>query len=154
MITSEQAIKKYGNPLTDQLNWERKNMIMFDINDTINQANPVIPNRIYCNKDFGVVVDKWLTALYEHKLLEEIKTWDGCFNVRKMRGINALSLHAFGIAIDINASHNPLNVSREQCVLKGLVPFTEEFVKVSRNIVDCGWDWSSRFDGMHFQLKS
>jgi hypothetical protein len=32
--------------------------------------------------------------------------YDGCYNPRKMRGGNAWSMHAYGCAIDFDASHN------------------------------------------------
>ena len=89
----------------------------------------------------------------KHNVLSEIKTYDGCWNVRKKRGLQSLSIHAFGMAIDLNASHNPLGLTQAQCKEKGLIPFTEKFLSVARNYVDCGADWKTRPDGMHFQIK-
>ena len=74
----------------------------------------------------------------------EIKTWDGCFNIRKMAGNSSVwSLHSWGIAIDIDAFENG---------------FGEE-PKMDLGLVDCfrpwfdwGGDWQ-RKDGMHFQIK-
>ncbi|PKL41623.1 MAG: hypothetical protein CVV41_17885 [Candidatus Riflebacteria bacterium HGW-Riflebacteria-1] len=41
-----------------------------------------------------------------------INTNDGCFNNRNKRGGTSPSTHAWGIAIDINASQNPMGSSR------------------------------------------
>lgn len=153
MITTQQAINKYGNPLDNNVLWERKNMILLPLHPAIPAFNPVIPARIYVNKDFGKVVNVWLLHMQSTGLLSEIKTWDGIFNIRKKRGLASLSLHAFGIALDINAGHNPLGLTREQAIAKGLRPFSVDFIKESRKYVDCGADWEGRKDLMHFQIK-
>ena len=154
MITSKAAIAKYGDPTIDNVKWERKNMKMFRLDEVIHVSNPVIPGVIYVNKDFANDVEQWLLALYMEGLLSEIKTWDGCFNIRKKRGINALSLHAFGLAVDINAAHNPLGYTREQAIAKGLRPFSTRFIEVSRKFMECGVDWVTRPDMMHYQKKA
>lgn len=154
MVTSKQAILKYGDPTADNLSWERKNMKLHRLNPVIHLSNPVIPAAIYVHKDFALDVDLWLTELHSQGLLYEIKTWDGCFNIRKKRGLSSLSLHAFGLAVDINAAHNPLGLTREQAIAKGLRPFSPKFIEVSREFMECGADWTGRPDGMHFQKKS
>jgi hypothetical protein len=155
MITPKAAIAKYGDPTLDNLKWERKNMIMYRfLNEAIHVSNPVIPAVIYVNKDFAGDVEKWLSALFVEGLLHEIKMWDGCFNIRKKRGLSSLSLHAFGIAVDVNAAHNPLGYTREQAIAKGLRPFSPRFIEVSRKFMQCGADWVNRPDGMHYQKKA
>ena len=77
--------------------------------------------------------------------MNELKTWDGCFNVRRKRGLKSLSLHSWGIAIDVNAAWNGLG--KEPTLSK-------EFVQC---FIDAGFDWGgtwTRKDGMHFQLKT
>lgn len=150
MSTTAKLVKKYGNPTIDPLSFERKHMISFDIPNDINAAIPALPNRIYCNKDLAKPLEKVLRALIEQGLHKEIKTWDGCFNIRKQRGSSVISTHAFGMAIDMNAAHNPFRHTREQCIAKGLIPFTKEFVAVwEKN----GWT-SLPSDLMHFQYTS
>ena len=78
-------------------------------------------------------------------MYNELKTWDGCFNIRKQRGsLLSMSLHSWGVAIDVNAAWNGL----------GKVPqLTPAFVKACK---DAGFDWGGewkRKDGMHFQLS-
>lgn len=154
MITSIECINKFGNPLDNQKQFEKNWMIMYDITDTVNKANPIIPNRIYVHKQFGKIINEWFLHLMNQNLLNEIKTWDGCFNIRLKRGLHSLSIHSFACAIDLNASHNPLGLTREQCLKKNLIPFSEKFITESRKFVDCGADWKNRPDGMHFQIKS
>ena len=73
----------------------------------------------------------------------ELKSFDGCFNVRRMRGSGSLSVHSWGLAVDFNAASNPFG---------GPVRFSDEFIKC---FADAGFEpgalWSKP-DGMHFQL--
>lgn len=153
MVSSAQLIKKYGNPSVSMNDWDSKNLQIWQLPELIHLAIPELPARIYCHKQFIPILETWLTALIQKGVAHEINTYDGCWNVRKKRGLTTLSIHAFGMAIDLNASHNPLGLTPSQCKAKGLVPFTDKFIEISRQFVDCGADWKSRPDGMHFQIK-
>lgn len=136
MVTSQQALKKYGDP-TKELN-----MILWDIPTELEIG--VIPKRLYCNKDLIAPLSKAFKTLIASGKVAELKTWDGCFNIRKKRGLSSLSLHSWGIAIDVNATWNQLNMNPI---------LSPEFVKC---FTDAGFDWGgtwSRKDGMHFQLS-
>lgn len=133
--------------------WEAKNMVSWDVPDVINANCKAIPNRLYVHKDFVSTLDAWFMALFANNLLQEIKTYDGCWVIRKKRGGKTMSIHSWAMAIDFNAVHNPLGLSREQCLQRGLTPFSEKFIAISRQYVDCGADWKRRPDGMHFQTK-
>jgi hypothetical protein len=74
---------------------------------------------------------------------QEIKTFDGCLNERLSRGLNLPSLHAWALAIDLNAATNPLG---------GKVTWSSGFLATMRECgLYCGADWK-RKDGMHFAL--
>jgi hypothetical protein len=91
--------------------------------------------------------------LIDTNCVDELKTWDGCFNIRKKRGLSSMSLHSWGLAVDVNAFCNPLGLTREQIELRGMTPLSEEFLDCFRSSgFDCGADWKSRPDFMHFQL--
>lgn len=103
-----------------------------------------MPKRIYCNKDLVGPLTLAFENLIKTGHVKELKTWDGCFNIRTMRGGTSMSLHSWAIAVDLNASENGL----------GQTP------KLSRGFVKCftdaGFDWGgnwTRKDGMHFQLS-
>jgi len=103
----------------------------------------MIPKRIYCNKDLVEPLKKALKALIDTGHVKELKTWDGCFNIRKKRGLSSMSLHSWAIAIDVNAFENGLNQTPK---------LSAGFVKC---FTDNGFEWGgawSRKDGMHFQL--
>ena len=135
MVTSAQALKKYGDPTKEN------NMTLWDV--PANLEIGLIPRRIYCNKDLVGPLTNAFTNLIQRGFVNELKTWDGCFNIRKKRGLSSMSLHSWGIAIDVNAAWNGLG--KEPTLSAG-------FVKC---FTDAGFDWGGtwkRKDGMHFQL--
>lgn len=148
MVTSAQALKKYGQPSASN-----KHMTLWDVPTELEIG--VIPKKIYCNKDLIEPLSKALRALIVTGCIQELKTWDGCFNIRKKRGLSSMSLHSWGIAIDMNSADNQLGKSYDQLLKEGRKPFSERFLKCFRdNGFDCGGDWTKRPDRMHFQLKN
>jgi len=137
MVTSAQALKKYGDPTKES------SMVIWDVPKELEIG--VLPKRLYCNKDMILPLTKAFKNLISTGCVKELKTWDGCFNIRKKRGLTSMSLHSWGIAIDVNAAWNGL----------GKVPvLSTGFVKC---FTDANFEWGGtwqRKDGMHFQLKS
>lgn len=142
MVTSKQCLDKFGEP---DINFERKWMTLWDVPADINAAIPAIPNKIYCNKIFVPFLEKAFRNLISTGAASELKTWDGCFNVRKKRGLSSMSLHSWAVAFDVNAAWNGL----------GKTPvLSAKFVKC---FTDAGLHWGgiwARKDGMHFQISS
>jgi hypothetical protein len=138
MVTSAQCLKKYGEP--DAAN---KWLTLWDVPTELEIG--IIPKRIYCNKDLIQPLSNAFKALIDTGHVSELKTWDGCFNIRKKRGLTSMSLHSWAIAIDVNAFENGLNVTPK---------LSAGFVKC---FTDNGFDWGGtwqRKDGMHFQLST
>jgi len=138
MIFSKDCLKKYGES-TPNNKW----LTLWDVPTELEIG--MIPKRIYCNKDLILPLSKVFRSLIDTGFVEEIKTWDGCFNIRKIKGSKSMSLHSWAIACDVNAFENQL----------GQIP------KLSEGFVSCwtdnGFDWGGRFsrmDGMHFQLSN
>lgn len=160
---SYELYEKYGNPASPVF---KKKLILWDVPDDIEIG--VIPKRIYCHPDLVGPLEKALRSLIAAgKVADakgnptELKTWDGCYNYRPIRGHEKkfdalmsegypnlaskyLSTHAWGLAIDVNAFENRL----------GRTP------KLSRAFVKCftdqGFKWGGNFkrlDGMHFELS-
>jgi hypothetical protein len=135
MVTSKQALAKYGDPNL------QKAMVLWDVPGYMEIG--VIPKRIYCNRDMIEPLSKAFHNLIQTGYVKELKTWDGCFNIRKKRGLASMSLHSWGIAIDVNAFENGLNQTPK---------LSPGFVKC---FTDAGFDWGGlwkRKDPMHFQL--
>jgi hypothetical protein len=137
MVTSAQALKKYGDPTLE------RSMVVWDVPKELEIG--VLPKKLYCNKDMVAPLTAAFKNLISTGFVKELKTWDGCFNIRNKRGLSSMSLHSWGIAIDVNAAWNGLNK----------VPvLSAGFVKC---FTDAGFDWGgtwTRKDGMHFQLKN
>lgn len=81
------------------------------------------------------VVDAWGASIF-----------GGSFNFRLMRGLNTLSIHSYGAAIDLDPARNGLGNP------SGHFSQCPEVVKAFK---DEGWewggDWPTRHDFMHFQ---
>jgi hypothetical protein len=142
MVTSKQCLDKFGDPTISSN--EGKYMTLWIVPKYIRDNIPVIPAKIYCNKQMIFPLEVAFYNIINEDLENEVKTWDGCFNIRKKRGLSSLSLHSWGLAIDINAAWNGL----------GKKPtMSKELVKC---FTDAGFDWGGfwqRKDGMHFQLS-
>jgi hypothetical protein len=79
-------------------------------------------------------------------LASKIRTGDGCYVPRfiERNPHNSISLHTWGIAIDINAGSNPVNHASTQ---------DPRVVQIFKKWgYTWGGDWSSPKDPMHFQL--
>jgi hypothetical protein len=138
MVSSAQCLAKYGEPSNGN-----RCMTLWDVPTALEVG--VIPKRIYCNKDMVEPLGKAFKNLIDTGCVSELKTYDGCFNIRKKRGLGSMSLHSWGIAIDLNAFENQLYQEPK---------LSPAFVKC---FTDAGFDWGgywTRKDGMHFQLKS
>jgi hypothetical protein len=137
MVTSAQALKKYGDPTKES------GMTLWDVPKELEIG--VLPKRLYCNKDMILPLTKAFKNLISTGCVKELKTWDGCFNIRKKRGLASMSLHSWGIAIDVNAAWNGLNKEPQ---------LSKEFVNCFTTAgFDWGGTWTGRVDGMHFQLS-
>lgn len=147
MVTSQQALRKYGPPSEGN-----SHMTLWDVPGFLEIG--VIPKKIYCNRDLIQPLSRAFQELIRTGHVNELKTWDGCFNIRKKRGGSTMSLHSWGIAIDMNCSSNSLGKTYQQLISEGKTPFSEGFLQCFRNSgFDCGADWLKRPDRMHFQLS-
>ena len=151
-MSSISYYKKYGDPTKE------KNMIVWVVPNHLRVG--VIPKKIYCNKDFVKQLEKAFVNLIDRGFIKELKTWDGCFNIRPIRGyedqykeaIKAknyelaskyLSVHSWGMAIDVNRAENGLGQKPKLSL---------GFVKC---FTDVGFTWGGTFkrsDGMHFEI--
>ena len=140
MVTSKQCFAKWGDPAITAN--ELKYMTVWDVPAALELG--VIPKKLYCNKLMVEPLTKAFNNIINRNLISQLKTWDGCFNIRKKRGLNSASLHSWGIAIDVNAAWNGLNVTPV---------LSSGFVKC---FTDNGFEWGGnwqRKDGMHFELS-
>lgn len=155
MITGKDCWAKYGDPNKNA----SKYCVLWDVPTELELG--VIPKKLYCNKDIIPFLEKVFRNIIERDLVDELKTFDGCFNIRTIRGyekkyetlmkagrteeaIKLLSIHSWAIAIDINQPWNRL----------GQVPTMSP--QLVACFTDAGFEWGGKWtrkDGMHFQLS-
>jgi hypothetical protein len=151
MITAAQAKAKFGEPGVHEGNY----MVIWTVPEDIRAKFAHVrfsalgtlgfPKKIYMNKFLKGPLEKGLRNLITRNFAGEMKTWDGCYIIRNARGLSSWSMHAWGLAIDVNAATNRL----------GKAPtLSSGFVKC---FTDVGLDWGGKWrrpDGMHFQLAA
>lgn len=100
---------------------------------------------VLINKDFKnklMVAFKNLEKAGCHK---EITNYDGCYNSRTVRGRNSTSLHAWAVAIDLNAEKEKLAQKNTH--------WSGQFIAIMKAAgLFWGGDFKSRIDSMHFAL--
>jgi hypothetical protein len=136
VLTSTKALTRYGNPELEAA------MVIWHVPPECRIG--AIPRRIYCNKDLVQPLERALRCVVKRKLGDKIRTWDGCFNIRRKRGASSPSLHSWGLAIDINATWNKMGHPSQQD--------PELVACFVENGFDWGGDWANP-DAMHFQLS-
>jgi len=99
--------------------------------------------RIFVNKDLEKPLGAAMEDLLCSGTFSELKTFDGCYNVRYERGsLGKLSTHSYALALDFNAKLNPMG---------GKSDWSDAFI---RCFTDNGFIWGGewkRADAMHFQ---
>jgi hypothetical protein len=145
-MTREQAVEKYGAIDFHSRYWPKQShfLVMADIPPdwfpkwkvAVSGYPPVHHIAINVDAERGL-----MDALYNIKMRglgDLLQTFDGCFNIRTTRGSSSISAHAYALAIDINAIHNPLGATH------GGHFDSPEFVKCW---TDAGWYWGGNFQG-------
>lgn len=98
---------------------------------------------LWVNRDMLIPLEDALANLRKADCLQEIKTFDGCFNIREVRGVaGKMSTHSYALAIDLNAALNPLGAESK---------WSNDFVKCFTGV---GFVWGGDFrrkDAQHFQ---
>ncbi len=103
----------FGHPFTDP-DFEEKHITRIPV--TIAGGKSVT---IACHVAIAARMMRVFQHLKSENALPLIKTYDGCFNIRKVRGGNRPSLHAWGLAIDLNAGQFPLGSAQRQNPISG-----------------------------------
>ena len=110
MTAQNIIISKYGVPSED---YKSKYCEMWEISKDFSWTKDVLVygkpwNKVYINKDFKKRLSVAFTNLEKAGLHKEIKTFDGCYVLRQVRGKNAISLHSWAMAIDFNSETEKL----------------------------------------------
>jgi hypothetical protein len=153
MITTKQAIAKYGKPnqqgsyLTTiklpypmRLAWDKKTKV-----------NTMRCHKLVADDFLGVFNDLLLHYGYAKICELGIDLFGGCFNFRAMRGGSDYSRHSWGIAIDLDPERNQLKETKATArfARPEYKPMIDIFYK--HGFVSLGRE--KDYDYMHFEIK-
>ena len=154
LISLDEAKKYYGEIDLIRKFWpdEVKHMTTLQLppelcfSNWLSSATGQPITHLYCNLDMAGALLDALTNLKDRGFSSELKTFDGCLNIRPVRGYTGrLSTHCYGLAIDLNAKENPLG---------GPIALSGGFINC---FIDAGFKWGggfARVDAMHFQYAA
>lgn len=152
MKTTSQYISKYGKPT--ETGSPYITMIDLPYPMRINWDRDVKVKRMQCHRDIAEPLKKVFADILDHYGLEKIQElgidiFGGCFNFRKKRGGTSYSVHAWGLAIDLDPDRNKLKETRKTArfARPEYLPMIEIFYK--HGFVNLGIE--KDYDFMHFQ---
>lgn len=114
-----------------------------------------VVRRASCNAKVRDSLDRIWTRVLEKYGLDEIRRlrldlFGGCLNVRRKRGGSGWSMHAFGIAWDVDPDHNQLKMGRDEATLDGAE--YDDFWNIVYDEGAIGLGRERNYDWMHFQF--
>jgi hypothetical protein len=139
MSAQQILLQKYGEPDAD---YQAKFCTIWNIKADF-EWFPA--SRFLVNKDFMAMLVLAFQNITNANLQGEIKTFDGCYNNRMVRGAQTTSLHAWAAAIDLNASIE----ARGQTTTH----WTPDFLQIMKDAgIFWGGDFHTIVDNMHFAM--
>jgi hypothetical protein len=154
-MTTKQIIAKYGEPNVTGEGYLGDVILPYPMRIAWDKERKV--EHIRCHKLIIPNVTQALTdVLSEYgydKIVElGIDLYGGMFNYRKKIGGNVLSMHAWGLAIDLDPENNQLRWGRDRASFAKpeYKPLLEAFYK--NGFINLGVE--KNYDYMHFEIKS
>lgn len=125
----------WGNP--DSVGFEKANIV----------SMPLKKEKIRVNKEMTVIFSNFISDLVALGVVIEGKILDdwGYAN-RNIRGATSKSYHSWGLAIDLNATSNPMGVNKTSFPVDATRALCRKYK------LRWGYDYSGRKDAMHFEF--
>jgi len=154
MLTSKQAIAKYGMPNKTGAGYLVTIKLPFPMR--LAWDTKTVINSFQCHKSVAKQLTDIYTDILAHYGLVEIQRlgidlWGGCFNYRLMRGGSELSIHSWALAVDHDPNRNLLKETSKTARFarpeyKAMIDifYKHGFESLGR---EKNYDW------MHFQVK-
>ena len=153
-MTTAQVIKKYGTPNETGAGYLVTVKVPYPMRiawDTDSSVKSIRCHKLVADKLLAVFND--LLSHYGYDKIKElgIDLYGGCFNYRRMRNGSAWSMHAWGIAIDLDPARNTLKETKRTArfARPEYKPMIDIFYK--HGFISLGRE--KDFDWMHFQIK-
>lgn len=154
MLTTQQALKKYGTPNETGAGYLTTVISPFPLRIAWDTDTTTL--KIRCHKLIAPNLTAALGEILLHYGYDKIKElgidlYGGCFNYRKMRGGSAWSKHAWGIAIDLDPARNTLKETSRTArfARPEYKPMIDIFYK--HGFISLGRE--KNYDWMHFEIK-
>jgi hypothetical protein len=152
MKTTSQYISKFGLPNQTGIGY----LTMIDLPYPMRLAwdKDTIVKKMSCHKDIAQPLKNVFNDILKEYGYDKIKSlgidlFGGCFNFRKMRGGTSYSVHAWGLAVDLDPDRNKLKETSKTARFarpeyKAMIDifYKHGFVSLGR---EKNYDW------MHFQ---
>lgn len=111
-------------------------------------------NKMSCHKDIAEplkAVFNELLTVYGYTKIKElgIDLFGGCFNYRQMRGGSSYSVHAWGLAIDLDPARNQLNETSRTA--RFARPEYDAMIDIFYKHGFVSLEREKNYDWMHFQ---
>jgi hypothetical protein len=153
-MTTQQATKKYGVANVTGSGYLVKIKLPYPMRiawDLDSSVNTMMCHKLVADNFIAVFND--LLATYGYDKIKElgIDLFGGCFNYRKMRGGNALSMHSWGIAIDISPLANGLKTPFNKALFS-----KPEYAKMHEIFEKNGFinlGKTKGYDAMHWEIS-
>lgn len=143
--TFDEAIKRYGPIDFDKKEWPDQHLWMKSL--LVPDWFPYFKS-IYCNIDIHEPLKEVFAEISKWGLCELITSFDGCFNIRPVRGMPLVpSVHSYGLGIDLNAHLNKLGDVQGEFFNYPHDRIVAIFLKHG---FSWGGDFKNRTDPMHF----
>ena len=154
MLTTQQAIKKYGTPNETGVGYLETVICPYPLR--IAWDTDTTTTKVRCHKLIAPNLKAVFTDLLTHYGYDKIKElgidlYGGCFNYRKMRGGSALSKHAFGIAIDLDPARNTLKETKKTA--RFARPEYKPMIDIFYKHGFIGLGIEKDYDWMHWEIK-
>lgn len=144
MNLSEYCFETFGNPYEYQKNLKYFYPDIKYFQMIKGLRNPYHIKKILMHPLIHKPFENILFDIAMDGLCDEIKSFNGCFNIRMIKGVEILSTHSWAVSLDFNKEENEL----------GMVPLMSP--KIVEIFKKHGFDWGGdfeRLDGMHFQAS-
>lgn len=153
-MTTQQAKRKYGEPNVTGAGYLVRIDLPYPMRlawDTDTTVKTMMCHRLVADK-FKNVFNSLLIAYGYEKIKElGIDLFGGCFNYRKMRGGSAMSMHSWGIAIDLDPARNTLKETSKTA--RFARPEYKKMIDIfyENGFISLGVE--KNYDWMHFEIK-
>lgn len=154
MISKKRLTEKYGIPNRTGAGYLVTIKLPYPM--FLNWETATKVTKISCHKlvaDKLVAIFTEILAVYGIARIKELQLDDfgGCFNYRPIRGGSDLSLHAWGVAIDMDPDRNLLRESSKTA--RFARPEYKQFIDIFYKHGFESLGREKNFDWMHFQVK-